>query len=349
MAEAIEYPDNTIPVTLMRGRPWYSGCLSWELCNMLNALEQPDLRIIGEGAVKKVGLDGRSRARDDNRLNLPKEEKRRITARKINKGLTMEMVMSSLLTFVDHPGAVTSRCVPNKRGLPNNFAQGGRPDIVFHPADNEPSFQVVCEVSANEEMDDSTYLGQLERGLEHARAEHQKTGVAVTYLFVANLRKIGEDKALQAVYRKFLTASGSRLGPMGRYPPGAHAGRGVRAGRPNTRPRVQARVQQPGVGQGARRAAPEDVAGERARGGGLDVGPVRGNGPAVVWEGTLPVRCLRRWPGRRSAALARHVPIRRDRLRNRRPVPRQCVRRRRGPGRESSAHRAVLSVDSAAA
>ena len=232
MAEAIEYPDNTIPVTLMRGRPWYSGYLSWELCNMLNALEQPDLRIIGEGAVKKVGLDGRSRARDDNRLNLPKEEKRRITARKINKGLTMEMVMSSLLTFVDHPGAVTSRCVPNKRGLPNNFAQGNRPDIVFHPADNEPSFQVVCEVSANEEMDDGTYLGQLERGLEHARAEHQKTGVAVTYLFVANLRKIGEDKALQAVYRKFLTASESRLGPMGEIRPvpmrAAEFGRAVR-------------------------------------------------------------------------------------------------------------------------
>ena len=30
--------------------------------------------------------------------------------------------------------------------------------------------------------------------------------------FVANLRKIGEDKALQAVYRKFLAAPGSRLG-----------------------------------------------------------------------------------------------------------------------------------------
>ena len=219
MAKAIEYPDNTIPVTLMRGRPWYSEYLSWELCNILNALEQPDLRIIGEGAVKKVGLDGRSRARDDNQLNLPKEEKRRITARKINKGLTMEMVMSSLLTFVDPPGAVTSRCVPNKRGLPNNFAQGGRPDIVFHPADNEPSFQVVCEVSANEEMDDSTYLGQLETGLEHARKDHQKARVAVTYLFVANLRKIGEEKALQAVYRKFLAAPGSRLAPMGTIRP----------------------------------------------------------------------------------------------------------------------------------
>ena len=179
-----------------------------------------------------MGLDGRSRARDDNKLNLTTEEKRRITAHKINKGLTMEMVMSSLLTFVDHPGAVASRCVPNKRGLPNNFAQGGLPDIVFHPADNEPSFQVACEVSANKEMDDDTYLGQLETGLEHARTEHRKARVAVTYLFVANLRKIGEDKKLQAVYRKFLTAPGSRLESMGNIRPvpmrAAEFGRAVR-------------------------------------------------------------------------------------------------------------------------
>ena len=135
------------------------------------------------------------------------------TARKINKGLAMEMVMSSLLTFVDHPSEVASRCVANRRGKPNNFAQGDTPDVIFRPANANPSFQVVCEVSANKEMKDETYRRQLVRGLEHARAEHGDTGVKITYLFVANLRKIGEDKDPQALFREFQADEKAGLHP----------------------------------------------------------------------------------------------------------------------------------------
>ena len=212
MAEP-NFEMDSIPVMLARGAPCRSGFPPCELCNMLNALEQPDLRIIQAGAVKKMRLDARSRARDDNRLRLTEKSTKIVTARKINKGLTMEMVMSSLLTFVDHPDEVVSRCVANRRGKPNNFAQGEKPDIVFHPAHTDPSFQVVCEVSANKEMKDETYREQLVRGLEHAFAEHSSTGVKVTYLFVANLRKIGEDKDLQALYREFQADDKTGLHP----------------------------------------------------------------------------------------------------------------------------------------
>ena len=124
----------SIPVMFPSGDLWYSGYPPWELCNMLNALEHPDVRIVQSGAVKKMRLDARSRARDDNRLNLTEIQKKVVTAPKINKGLAMEMVVASLLTFVGDPREVLSHCVPNRHGLPNNFAQGERPDIVVHPA-----------------------------------------------------------------------------------------------------------------------------------------------------------------------------------------------------------------------
>ena len=165
------------------------------------------------GSVKKIRFDARSRAKDDNRLKLTGPQKKIVTARKINKGLAMELVMASLLTFVGHPREVLSHCVSIHHRRPNNFVQGDNPDIVYRPANANPSVQVVCEVSANAEMNDESYRKQLEAGLKHARKEHCDAGVKVTYLLVANLRKIGEDKSLQAVYRVFQAARGNNLHP----------------------------------------------------------------------------------------------------------------------------------------
>ena len=41
--------------------------------------------------------------------------------------------------------------------------------------------------------------------LHHAKELHESAGVDVTYVVLANLRKIGSDKALQATFRKFVT------------------------------------------------------------------------------------------------------------------------------------------------
>ena len=210
-----------IPVTLKRGHTWRSGYLPWELCNMLNALAQTDLRVVQRGPVKKLGLDTQSRAKQDNQLVLA-EETRVKTARKINKGLAMELAMSSPLTFVDHADQVKSFCKVNRRGMPHYFAPPYKPDIVVRPADGEPSFRIVCEVSANKEMDNATYRRQLEGAFAHASADHEKAGVDVTYAFVVNLRKIGEDKALQKIYREVLddpengleTSGSIRIVPM---------------------------------------------------------------------------------------------------------------------------------------
>ena len=205
-----------IPVTLRYEYSWRSGRPPWELCNMLNALSVSDFRTIQEGAVERLGLDAATRRKQDNTLTLDKEKEGWIkSARKINKALTMELVVSSLLTYIDHPELVISGCSVNRNGLPHYFAPALAPDIVVQPADGEPAFQIVCEVSANREMTDYVYLTQLEETLRHAQEAHDSQGVAVTYGLVANLRKIGEDRRLQKLYRKFLTHSDNKLEPWG--------------------------------------------------------------------------------------------------------------------------------------
>ena len=205
-----------IPVTLRDEYTWRAERPPWELCNILNAIAVPDFRTIREGAVEKVGLDTASRRKQDNLLKFAPDAQQRINqSRKINKALAMELVMASLLTHIDHPREVKSFCAVNREGLPHYFAPALAPDIVVQPADNEPPFQIVCEVSANREMSDGAYLGQLEETLRHARDMHELEGADVTYGLVANLRKIGADKRLQKVLRQFLTDPDNGLEPWG--------------------------------------------------------------------------------------------------------------------------------------
>ena len=94
-----------IPLTLRNGKPFQLGYPAWRLCNLLNALAVPDYRTIEEGAVEPAGLDAESRRRAGNRLNV--NTAARVNAsRKINKALSMELTMSSLLAHFDSPRQV---------------------------------------------------------------------------------------------------------------------------------------------------------------------------------------------------------------------------------------------------
>ena len=206
-----------IPLTLRTGKSFNLGYPAWRLCNMLNALAVPDYRTIEEGAVEPVGLDAENRRRTDNRLNVAIDS--RVNAsRKINKALSMELTMSSLLAYFDSPRQVTTYCTLSAGGIPNNYAQGGVPDILYRPTTSTPTFQVIWEVSANRELTDDAYRDdQLAPALHHAKKLHKSASVDVTYVVIANLRKIGSDKALQRVFRRFVTneASGLKLnGPI---------------------------------------------------------------------------------------------------------------------------------------
>ena len=125
--------------------------------------------------------------------------------------------MLALLTHLDHPDQVLMNCSQDEvTGLPHRFAGSGLADIVVTPAPvNGRRFRVVCEVSANKAMSARTYRRQLGGGLKHAKAFGGEWDVDVVYVFVANLKKIREDKILPKIYRKFVEDPENELEPMG--------------------------------------------------------------------------------------------------------------------------------------
>ena len=197
-----------IPVSLTRGRTWRSPKSFGIQVEMIFGLSKSGWRIVHTGVSTRQRLDARSRAQDDNRWETDEKKIRErgtvlAALRRGNKGLSMELTMSSLLTHLDHPAEVTCNCFVRGRDSPNKAAGGGTADIVYRPAGSR-EFQVVCEVSANKSMSDGDYREQLERALVHADSEHKAAGVPVTYVFLVNLREFGSDERIQKVYRDFL-------------------------------------------------------------------------------------------------------------------------------------------------
>ena len=87
-----------------------------------------------------------SRRKDDNKIRfrgskpqgdleekLSRNEDRIQCTFRINKGLAMELTVSSILTFFGNPRAIRSYCTTNAKGLPNNFAPCGVCDIEPRP------------------------------------------------------------------------------------------------------------------------------------------------------------------------------------------------------------------------
>ena len=198
---------------------WDAGRPLSEILEILDALELTEAREVQHGAIKKLGLDSATRRKQDNRLRfrepkptgdlerkLAKKENRIQAARRINKGLAMELAVSSILTFLGHPGVVRSYCTTNAKGLPNNFAPCNVCDIEPRPAITAPKFQIVCEVSANRNMNTEAFLRQLAGAHKHCEAVHQpgKRGF-VTYGFLVNHGDIGKSKELRRLYQGFLS------------------------------------------------------------------------------------------------------------------------------------------------
>ena len=123
-------PDrDSIPITMKNGSRWRPDFIFEELLDLVDALALPHYRDVQEGAVEELRLDLASRREDDNVLSLD-DEQRVHNARKINKGLAMELSVSASLTYVGLPKTVRSFCKLNKRGAPNCFAGKGDPDIL---------------------------------------------------------------------------------------------------------------------------------------------------------------------------------------------------------------------------
>ena len=203
-----------ISISLNDGHSWRTDKSFGVLMEMMIAITREGWRAVQEGVSKRLRLDAASRAQDGNPWDTgpkTKDDKYRERAKDIgnlrrgNKGLDMELLISSVLSYLDSPKEVRCNCHVYK-GMPNKAAGGDEPDIVFRPA-KSADFQIVCEVSANKGMTNSQYGDQLESALCHAEAEHEKAGVSVTYVLLVNLREAGSDKGIRKVYREFVKKS----------------------------------------------------------------------------------------------------------------------------------------------
>ena len=88
-----------------------------------------------------------------------------------------------LLTYLNSAERVTSWCLTNPNGLPLYFAPSGEPDIeVSYPAAGEtPAFQMIAEVSAKREVDETFYATQLYQAWRHADKLAQETDDETVY------------------------------------------------------------------------------------------------------------------------------------------------------------------------
>ena len=197
---------------------WHADRPLSELLEILDALDLPGVREVQAGAIEKLRLDSKSRREDDNKIRLreskpkgeleerlSKGEKRIQTMRRINKGLAMELTVSSILTFFGHPSVIRGYCTTNAKGLPNNFAPCGVCDIEPRPVLSGTAFQIVGEVSANRNMNETAFLRQLAGAYRHCEAVHKpKKRGFVTYGFLVNHGDIGANRELQELYLGFL-------------------------------------------------------------------------------------------------------------------------------------------------
>ena len=153
----------------------------------------------------ELGIDMASRIKDDNRVNLPNSEHPRRDFRHINKGLSMELLVALLLTWLDSAGQVTGGCSV-RNGLPNNCSYSGKADIisVYLATEDMPAYQIVTEVSSKRQIQVDFYNKQLDQTYRHALIEAEKPGDRPIYGLVINGGQIASSGILQTCYRQFL-------------------------------------------------------------------------------------------------------------------------------------------------
>lgn len=221
MAEAAAgAPERGIPVKVKGGPDWRSPQPTLTLCQMVYGLARSEFRNVAASVIRKLLSRQALRNREGSSRSTDRQVNQLMALRRGTKGLAMEMTMSALLTRMDHPREVLMNGRADEEAeCPDGFAGPYLADIVVTPPTGQGrEFRIVCEVSANKVMDDKEYRKQLVSGLDHAKRFRKTEGLdteVIIYVLVANLKKIGRDTVLQAIYRSFVKSNEKDLKLMG--------------------------------------------------------------------------------------------------------------------------------------
>ena len=199
------------PVTLRDGSLWKKELPLIAVYKYLFHLLNHDWSANEKRITPALGIDKKSRKAQDNKLKIcPRKIKE---YRNSNKGLTMELLCSLLLSQFGGPRVVTSNCETRRPGLPHRYAPSGFTDIrACYPASNgTAAFGLIAEVSAKRQVTKEFYETQLAQALGHALELAESNAACCpdmpTYALMINGGMIGnkDDKTgLHGIYRTFL-------------------------------------------------------------------------------------------------------------------------------------------------
>ena len=137
-----------------------------------------------------MDLGSRTRKLFDNEIDFESNGNTRKGLRVINKGLSMELLTSYVLSYIDNPTQVHPNCTVTKHDdnkvIPKNYAQGGEIDIVI----DYPEFKLLVEVSAKHQPSLSHYKKQVENALKHARKLREEGEGKLIHCLLVNERSL---------------------------------------------------------------------------------------------------------------------------------------------------------------
>ncbi|MCY3597640.1 MAG: hypothetical protein OXG71_09445 [Rhodospirillales bacterium] len=218
-------PCDRRDVALRDGHSWRFQGQCRTAQKMLGLMVTHDFRAVDRRVLTSLGLDPDTRRRQGNAIR-PGQGKERVTThdtRLINRGLAMELLVSTLLTCLDQPVEVKSWCTVSGKGYPNNCAPGPHPDVVATYGD----FRIVAEVSCMRDVRKPKFFEkQLSGAIRHALAVAMRPGPRRVYALVitgcsieTNLEMRGKYVEAQGQLEKEVAAAAERCRKAGRPVP----------------------------------------------------------------------------------------------------------------------------------
>lgn len=202
-----------VQVTFPNGSGWRPRLGAPAVSALLQRMATEDVIAIGRTVFAALGLPVRGDLAERAVSEAPDPGDRTSGLKRyrwINRALSMELLVSLLLSHLNRARAVRAFCSADGR-RPYCFAGSGLPDVVaeYSEAEAAPAFRVLCEVSAKREITLDWHLGQLEQALRHAQSELGKDPESNPIIaWVVNNGDIGSDPALRQQYREFVRGNG---------------------------------------------------------------------------------------------------------------------------------------------
>ena len=190
--------EAAIDVSLRDGHVWRSRHACRALAALMAQLLLHNFRAISVQTLSALGIDPATRRIDSNKIL--REDGNVVSIkdyRTINKALSMELVVSAILTHLDSPEEVRSPCVLSDDGDPKSFAPAHHEDIL---ASYGGGMRALFEVSAKRDVSPEFFHTQVTQGFAHGEEKWEQNPDGPIYVLVINGGSIDSSPKLRQVY-----------------------------------------------------------------------------------------------------------------------------------------------------